>query len=56
MINQMTRENRYGIFSQIKEENIKNKINAQSSVENMFGKGKGKGNGGGNGGSNGGPK
>ena len=45
MINQMTQENRYGIFSQIKEENIKNKINAKSSVENMFGKGNGKGHG-----------
>ena len=39
------KENKYEIFSQIKEENIKKKIHAQASVDNMNNKGKGKGNG-----------
>ncbi|MDH7517541.1 MAG: hypothetical protein QHH19_04275 [Candidatus Thermoplasmatota archaeon] len=43
MINQRTREERYGIFSEIKEENIKNRIQARVSVENMHNNGKGKG-------------
>ncbi|MDH7507003.1 MAG: hypothetical protein QHH15_04355 [Candidatus Thermoplasmatota archaeon] len=43
MINQMTKEKRYGIFSEIKEENIKKKINAESFINQMHGKGKGKG-------------
>ena len=45
IINQKTKENKYEIFFQIKEENIKKKIHAQASVDNMKNKGKGKGNG-----------
>lgn len=43
MINQMTKERRYKIFSEIKEENIKKKINAEAFINQMHGKGKGKG-------------
>jgi len=43
LINQKTKEQRYEIYSQIKEENIKKKIHAQASVDNMKNKGKGKG-------------
>jgi len=46
MINQMSKENRYGVFSEIKEENIKSKIQAKSAVENIHNTGNGKGNGG----------
>lgn len=42
-INQMNKERKYEIFSEIKEENIKKKIHAQSQVEDMN-KNKGKGN------------
>jgi hypothetical protein len=49
-INQMNKERKYEIFSEIKEENIKKKIHAQSQVEDMNkNKGKGKDNGHGNG-------
>jgi hypothetical protein len=55
-INQMNKERKYEIFSEIKEGNIKKKIHAQSSIEEMnknkgkgkdndHGNGKGKGNG-----------
>jgi hypothetical protein len=44
-INQMNRERKYEIFSEIKKENIKKKINAQDFVNNMKNKDKGKGNG-----------
>ncbi len=43
IINNMTKEKRYGIFSEIKEENIKKKINAEAFIDQMHGKGKGKG-------------
>ena len=43
MINQMNRERRYEIFSELKEENIKKKINAEAFIDQMHGKGKGKG-------------
>ena len=43
MINQMTKERRYNIFSELKEENIKKKIKAESLIDQMHGKGKGKG-------------
>jgi len=49
-INQMNKERKYQIFSEIKEENIKKKIHAQSQVEDMNkNKGKGKDNDNGNG-------
>jgi len=43
MINQMTKEKKYDVFSEIKEENIKGKIHAKYSAENGHGKGKGNG-------------
>ena len=49
-INQMNKERKYEIFSEIKEENIKKKIHAQSQVEEMNkNKGEGKDNDHGNG-------
>lgn len=44
-INQMNRERKFEIFSEIKKGNIKKKIYAQSSMDDMKNKGKGKGNG-----------
>jgi hypothetical protein len=41
IINQKTKENKNNIFSQIKEENIKKKINAHISLDNIKNKGKG---------------
>jgi hypothetical protein len=53
-INQMNKERKYEIFSEIKGENIKKKIHAQSSIEDMNkNKGKGKENDHGNGKGNG---
>jgi hypothetical protein len=53
-INHMNKERKYEIFSEIKGENIKKKIHAQSQVEDMNkNKGKGKDNGHGNGKGNG---
>jgi len=43
LINQKTKENRYEIYSQIKGENIKKKIHAQASADQMKNKGKGNG-------------
>jgi len=48
-INQMNRERKYEVFSKIKEENIKKKIHAKSSFDDMKNKGKGNDTGGGNG-------
>ena len=48
-INQMNRERKYEIFSEIKEGNIKKKIHAQASIDDMKNKGHGKDNGKGNG-------
>lgn len=45
MINQMTKEHRYDVFSEIKEDNIKRKIQGKSSIEKMGNHGNGKGNG-----------
>lgn len=45
MVNQMTKEKRHMIFSEIKEENIKNRIHAQSMLEDMEHHGKGNGHG-----------
>jgi hypothetical protein len=44
-INQLTAEKRYFIFSEIKQENIKRKINAEVFLEEMQNNGKGKGKG-----------
>jgi hypothetical protein len=44
-INHMNRERKYEIFSEIKKENIKKKINAQASIDNINHNGKGKGHG-----------
>jgi hypothetical protein len=44
-INHMNRERKIEIFSEIKKGNIKKKIYAQSSMDDMKNKGKGKGNG-----------
>jgi hypothetical protein len=41
----MNRERKYEIFSEIKKENIKKKINAQASIDNINHNGKGKGHG-----------
>jgi len=43
IINNMTKDRRYLIFSEIKEENIKKKINAEAFIDEMHNKGKGKG-------------
>jgi len=45
MINQMTKEKQYQIFSEIKEENIKKRIQAHESIENMGRQGRGNGHG-----------
>jgi hypothetical protein len=45
MVNQMTKEKRHMIFSEIKEENIKKKIHGQAMLENMGRHGKGNGHG-----------
>lgn len=45
IINQMNKERKYEIFSEIKGENIKKKIHAKASLDYMKNKGKGKGNG-----------
>lgn len=45
IINQLTKEKRYLIFSEIKEDNIKGKIHAQAIIDEMKNKGKGKGHG-----------
>jgi hypothetical protein len=45
MMNQLTKEKRYMIFSEIKEENIKKKIHAHTSLDNMGHHGKGNGHG-----------
>ncbi|KYK20097.1 hypothetical protein AYK24_04230 [Thermoplasmatales archaeon SG8-52-4] len=42
-INYMNKERKYEIFSEIKKDNIKNKIKAQESYNNIKNKGKGKG-------------
>lgn len=42
-INHMNKERKYEIFSEIKKDNIKKKINAQASIDNMKNSGKGKG-------------
>lgn len=44
-INQMNKERKYEVFSEIKKDNIKKKIKAQSSIDNMKNSGKGKGHG-----------
>lgn len=46
LMNQMTHQKRYMIFSQIKEENIKNRIQAHEAMQNMGHYGRGKGHGG----------
>lgn len=45
MINQMTKEKRHMIFSEIKEENIKKKIHAHNAIEDIQNRGKGNGHG-----------
>lgn len=45
IINQMTKENKYDVFSEIKEDHIKNKIHSKASAEDNHNNGKGKGNG-----------
>ena len=45
-INQINRERKFEIFSDLKKEKIENKINAQASIDHFKNKGKGKGNGG----------
>jgi hypothetical protein len=45
LINQMTKEKRHMIFSEVKEENIKKKIQAHASMEDMGHHGKGNGHG-----------
>ena len=42
MVNQMTKEKKYQIFSEVKEDNIRKKIKAQSFADDMQNKGKGK--------------
>jgi len=44
-INQMNKEKKYEIFSEIKEGNIKKKIHAKAAIEDIENKGKGKGHG-----------
>lgn len=46
LVNQMTKEKRYMIFSEIKEENLKNKIHAHEALEHIQNHGNGKGHGG----------
>ncbi|UCD13275.1 MAG: hypothetical protein JSW60_06875 [Thermoplasmatales archaeon] len=45
MVNQMTKEKKYQIFSEVKEDNIRKKIKAQASADEMQNNGKGKGKG-----------
>jgi hypothetical protein len=45
MVNQMTKEKRHMIFSEVKEENIKKKIHTQAMLEDMGHHGKGNGHG-----------
>jgi hypothetical protein len=45
MMNQMTKEKRHMIFSEVKEENIKKEIHAHESIEDMGHHGKGNGHG-----------
>jgi hypothetical protein len=45
MVNQMTKEKRHMVFSEVKEENIKKKIHAHTEMENMQHHGKGNGHG-----------
>jgi hypothetical protein len=45
MVNQMTKEKRHMVFSEVKEENIKKKIHAYTEMENMQHHGKGNGHG-----------
>ena len=45
MVNQMTKEKRHMVFSEVKEENIKKKIHAHTAMENMQNHGKGNGHG-----------
>ena len=45
MVNQMTKEKKFQIFSEVKEDNIRKKIKAQSFADDMQNKGKGKGRG-----------
>lgn len=42
IINNMSKERRYGIFSEIKEENLKRKINADAFLDEIHNKGKGR--------------
>ena len=44
MVNQMTKEKRHMVFSEVKEENIKKKIHAHTEMENMQHHGNGHGN------------
>jgi hypothetical protein len=46
LVNQMTKEKRYMIFYEIKEENLKNKIHAHEALEQIQNHGNGKGHGG----------
>ena len=45
MVNQMTKEKRHMIFSEIKEENIKNKVHTQKMLDDMGHHGQGNGHG-----------
>jgi hypothetical protein len=45
MVNQMTKEKRHMVFSEVKEENIKRKIHAHTAMENMVSHGQGNGHG-----------
>jgi len=45
MVNQMIKEKKFQIFSEVKEDNIRKKIKAQSFADDMQNKGKGKGRG-----------
>jgi hypothetical protein len=45
MVNQMTKEKRHMVFSEVKEENIKKKIHAHTEMENMQHHGNGNGHG-----------
>lgn len=45
MVNQMIKEKRYQVFSEVKEDNIRKKIKARASADDMQNKGRGKGRG-----------
>lgn len=45
MVNQMTQEQKYAFFSEIKEDNIRRQIHAQATMGNLQSHGKGKGSG-----------